>query len=163
LKNAVPTAAGAIAVAMNNSDNTINGSKILVCGYGRIGKVLSEMLRGMGADVTISARRKSDFAWISLNGYKSDYTGHFSDLENYTIIFNTVPSLIFNKELLEKVNHDTLIIDLASKPGGVDFKTAESLGITAIQALALPGKTSPKSAGEIMESTILGILEEDDG
>jgi dipicolinate synthase subunit A len=163
VKNAVPTAEGAIGEAMKYSDTTINGSKILVCGYGRIGKVLSEMLRGLGGEVTISARRKSDFAWIRLNGFNCDVTGNFNNIDKYSIIFNTVPSLIFNKDILSDINKNTLIIDLASNPGGVDFKAADSLGIKAIQALALPGKTFPKSAGEIMESTILGILEEDDG
>ena len=56
-----------------------------------------------------------------------------------------------------------MIIDLASYPGGVDFAYAEKCGIKAIHALSLPGKIAPKSAGEIIESTILNILKEDDG
>ncbi|MBQ9674076.1 MAG: dipicolinate synthase subunit DpsA [Ruminococcus sp.] len=163
VKNAVPTAEGAIEEAMKHSDSTISGSKILVCGYGRIGKVLSEMLRGMGADVTISARKKSDLAWIELNGFKGIVTGEFHDISHYSIIFNTVPFLVFNKEILGRISKDALIIDLASKPGGVDFDEAKARGIRTVHALSLPGKTAPRSAGEIIESTILGILEEDDG
>lgn len=163
VKNAVPTAEGAIEEALRHSDITINGSKILVCGYGRIGKVLSEMLRGMGADVTVSARKQSDLAWIKLNGFAGIKTGDFSEIKTYNFIFNTIPSLILNEDVLKDLCKDTLIIDLASYPGGVDFDCAEKYGIKAIHALSLPGKIAPKSAGEIIESTILNILKEDDG
>lgn len=161
VKNAVPTAEGAIEEAMKHSDSTICGNKILVCGYGKIGKVLSEMLRGIGAEVTVSARKKSDLAWIDLNGFEGAVTGRFKDIAQYSIIFNTVPSLIFDKDILSQLNKDTLVIDLASKPGGVDFNAAKELGIKTVHALSLPGKTAPKSAGKIMESSILDILEED--
>lgn len=163
VKNAVPTAEGAIEQAISNSDFTINGSKVLVCGYGRIGKVLSEMLRGMGSEVTVSARKSSDLAWIKLNGFQGVNTGCFSELEKYDLIFNTVPSMVFDEEKLLCIKKGALIIDLASKPGGVDFEKARKLGIKTIHALSLPGKVAPKSAGEIIESTILSILKEDDG
>lgn len=163
VKNAVPTAEGAIEQALKHSDITINGSKVLVCGYGRIGKVLSEMLRGMGADVTVSARKQSDLAWIKLNGFAGIKTGDFTEINSYNFIFNTIPSLILSEDILRKLSKDTLIIDLASLPGGVDFAYAEKCGIKAIHALSLPGKIAPKSAGEIIESTILNILKEDDG
>lgn len=163
VKNAVPTAEGAIEQALMHSDITINGSKVLVCGYGRIGKVLSEMLRGMGADVTVSARKQSDLAWIKLNGFAGIKTGDFTEINSYNFIFNTIPSLILREDVLRELSKDTLIIDLASLPGGVDFACAEKCGIKAIHALSLPGKIAPKSAGEIIESTILNILKEDDG
>lgn len=163
VKNAVPTAEGAIEQALMHSDITINGSKVLVCGYGRIGKVLSEMLRGMGADVTVSARKQSDLAWIKLNGFAGIKTGDFTEINTYNFIFNTIPSLILREDVLRELSKDTLIIDLASYPGGVDFACAEKCGIKAIHALSLPGKIAPKSAGEIIESTILNILKEDDG
>ncbi len=163
VQNAVPTAEGAITEAILNSDKTLNGSKVLVCGYGRIGKVLSEMLRGIGAEVTVSARKSSDLAWIKLNGFLGTVTGEFSEIERFDYIFNTVPALVFNKENLSLMKDDVLLIDLASAPGGVDFKMAKNLGVRAIHALALPGKYSPRSAGEIIESTILTILKEEDG
>ena len=163
VKNAVPTAEGAIEQALMHSDITINGSKVLVCGYGRIGKVLSEMLRGMGADVTVSARKQSDLAWIKLNGFAGIKTGDFTEINSYNFIFNTIPSLILSEDVQRELSKDTLIIDLASLPSGVDFACAEKCGIKAIHALSLPGKIAPKSAGEIIESTILNILKEDDG
>ena len=50
-----------------------------------------------------------------------------------------------------------MLIDLASKPGGVDFSAAKELGIHAVQALSLPGKTAPRAAAEIIKNTIYNI------
>lgn len=158
VKNSVPTAEGAIAEAVYHYHGTISGSKALVCGYGRIGKVLSPMLRSLGARVSVSARRKADLELIELNGFESVTTGEFEDISKYDLIFNTVPALILDSDALSQMDRDAVIIDLASKPGGVDFACAEKLGIKAIHALALPGRTAPKTAGEIIESSILDIL-----
>ena len=46
-------------------------------------------------------------------------------------------------------------------PGGVDFDSAQRMGITAIHALSLPGKVAPKTSGEIIKNTIFNILEEE--
>ncbi len=73
------------------------------------------------------------------------------------------PRKHFDEEKLKRIKSGALIIDLASYPGGVDFEKAKELGIKTIHALSLPGKVAPKSAGEIIESTILSILKEDDG
>ena len=163
IKNAIPTAEGAIAEAVISSHSTISGSRALVCGYGRIGKALSSRLRALGAAVCISARKRSDLSMIELDGFDSAVTGDFKDIGEYDLIFNTVPAPVFDSEVLSHVKKDAVIIDLASKPGGVDFDCARALGINVIHALALPGKTSPKTAGKIIESSILDILEEDNG
>lgn len=158
--NAVPTAEGAIETAMREYPGTINGSRCLVVGYGRIGKILSRMLKGIGATVTVSARKKSDIAWIEAMGYTSKLTQNICEKEQYDIIFNTVPALIFNRRLLSKMRSKPLIIDLASMPGGVDFDAAKKFGINTIHALSLPGKVAPKSAGEIIKNTIYNMMEE---
>ncbi|MBQ3572997.1 MAG: dipicolinate synthase subunit DpsA, partial [Clostridia bacterium] len=159
--NAVPTAEGAIEVAMSNTPFTIHGSRCLVIGYGKIGKVLSADLRFLGAEVTASARNCSDLAWISANGYRSVRTSQIADIaDEFDIIFNTVPHMVLNFRVLSKTKPDVLIIDLASKPGGVDFGVARELGRRAITALSLPGKVAPESAGLIIKDTIINILEE---
>lgn len=160
IHNAVPTAEGAIEIAMHEYSGTVSGSRCLVTGFGRIGKILSWMLRGMGADVTVSSRKKSDFAWIQSYGYHPVSTEEISDGRPYDIIFNTVPALLFNRKVLSKLRSHPLIIDLSSMPGGVDFEAAEKLGIQTIHALSLPGKVAPKTAGEIIKNTIYNIMEE---
>ena len=84
-----------------------------------------------------------------------------SDIDSsYNLIFNTAPVLIFDRNTLEKLGSETILIDLASKPGGVDFKSAGEIGIKAIWALGIPGKTAPVTAGEIVAETIENIIKE---
>ena len=152
--NALPTAEGAVQIAMEEYSGTIFGSRCLVIGYGRIGKILSRMLKALNAQVTVSARKADHFRYIKSDGNQAVKTQSITSLEDFDIIFNTVPKLIIDKQILARTSSDALIIDLASLPGGVDFSTAEKLGIKAIHALSLPGKCAPKTAGEIISDTI---------
>lgn len=159
--NAVPTAEGAIEIAMREYLGTINSSKCLITGYGRIGKVLAQMLKGLGADVYVSARRKESLAWIKLNGYTPIDHKSLINSGEFDIIFNTVPALILDSHIMARIATGALIIDLASLPGGVDFESAKRMGIPTIHALSLPGKVAPKTSGEIIKNTIFNILEEE--
>lgn len=162
VKNIVPTVEGALAIAINETDFTIHKSSCLVLGYGRLGRVLSEKLSCLGANVTVMARSQKDLAWCSVCGYSLvKPSGLREVLKEQNIIFNTVPALILNSELLQYVGRGTLIIDLASAPGGVDLACAKKLQIKAVKALSLPGKTAPKSAAEIIKDTILNIAREE--
>ena len=159
--NAIPTAEGAIEIAMHETPRTIHGSRCLILGNGRIGKILGKMLMGLGAEVTVCVRKYSDAAYCKANREKSIF---FYELENeignYDIVFNTVPTLVVGYTALLNVREDALIIDLASKPGGVDFETAVRLGKKTVWALSLPGKVAPETAGDFIMETILNILEE---
>lgn len=139
IKNAIPTAEGALEIALAETPITLYKSNCLVVGYGRIGKVLSKILKGMGANVTVSARKCSDLAWISAHGYNQIHSKELSkSISQFDVIFNTVPAMILDKSALQNVKPDSLIIDLASKPGGVDFATAKDLGLKVIWSLGLP-------------------------
>jgi dipicolinate synthase subunit A len=130
-------------------------------GFGRIGKILARMLLGIGANVTVEARKYQDLAWIKSYGYNGV---HLNQLEkvigNYDVIFNTIPSVILDTEILSKIKKDCLVIDLASKPGGVDFEMARDMGLKVIWALSLPGKVAPNTAGNIIKDTIFNIIDE---
>ena len=159
--NSIPTAEGAIGIAMDNTPYTINDSKCLVIGYGRIGKILSADLKALGADVTATARKYSDLAWISANGCKAAHTNTLPEIAGqFDIIFNTVPHKILDFKALSATKGDVLIIDLASRPGGVDFEVARDLDRRTIWALSLPGKVAPNTAGKIIKDTLINILEE---
>ena len=159
--NAVLTAEAAISLAIQETPYGLLDSKCLVVGFGRIGKALAMMLRGMGGDVTVSARRREDFAWIRALGLKAVQTGEIGAcISKMNIVFNAVPSPVLSEAVLERCPKRMLIIDLASPPGGVDFIRAEELGIKAIWALNLPGKYSPKSAAELIKTTVMDMVEE---
>ncbi|MCL1858857.1 MAG: dipicolinate synthase subunit DpsA [Oscillospiraceae bacterium] len=153
--NALPTAEGAINIAMQELATTLSGSKVLVMGYGRIGKILAHKLYGLHTAVYVSARKYEDFAWIEAFGYKSvkydDINGYLGDFD---VIFNTVPYLMLNGSRLKMIKSDAVIIDLASNPGGVDFNAAKNLGKNVIWALSLPGKYAPATAGKILAKII---------
>ncbi|MEN8905230.1 MAG: dipicolinate synthase subunit DpsA [Clostridiales bacterium] len=161
ISNAIPTSEGAIQIAMEKLQTTIYKQDILIIGYGRISKVLVKSLLGLGAKVNVAARNYSDMNWIEISGCKAIPILNLDNhLYKYGVIFNTVPHIILNEYKLKLLKKDCLIVDLASKPGGVDFKKANELGIKNIWALGLPGKTAPKTAGEIIAKTISNILEE---
>ena len=159
--NAVPTAEGAIQIAMEELATTLFGLRVLVIGFGRLGKVLAHRLHGLGARVTVSARRYGDLAWIEAYGYQPEHTGQLTGwLGAYDLIVNTVPARVLGREQLLGLKEDCLVIDLASKPGGVDLEAAARLGVKVIWALSLPGKTAPVTSGKIIRDTVYHILQE---
>lgn len=161
IKNAVPTAEGAIEIAIAETPITIHGSKSLVLGYGKIGKILSKDLYAMGAQTYVEARKYADLAMIEGHGYEPLPLYSLKDhIHEFDIIFNTIPALILDDEILTNVKKDALIIDLASKPGGIDFNAAKAYGLKVIWALSLPGKIAPVSSGAIIKDTIMNIIKE---
>lgn len=159
IKNVIPTVEGAIKIAIENTPFTLHSSRILICGFGRIGKLLAKNLTALGARVTVSARKPEDMAWIECYGYKKVKTCHiFEAINKFDIIFNTIPAPVIDEECLKRVKKNALIIDLASGSGGVDFKYARLLDINVIRALSLPGLVAYETAGKIIKETIIDIL-----
>ncbi len=161
--NALCTAEGAIAIAMDNTAITLCSAKILVIGFGRIGKLLSNRLHGLGADVYVSARSHADHAWIRAYGFKPLHTYRLGGLlSDFDVIINTVPATVLDENLLREVKKNSLLLDLASKPGGIDFASAAGLGLHVIWALSLPGEAAPITSGAIIRDTIYNILREEE-
>lgn len=161
IKNAVPTVEGAIQIAMEELPTTIFGTRVLVIGYGRLGKLLAHRLKGLGARVTVSARKYNDLAWIEAYGYWSEHTEQLDGwLGGYQLIINTVPAAVLDGARLHDLDEGTLVIDLASRPGGVDMEAASRLGVKVIQALSLPGRVAPVTAGAAIRDTIYHMWQE---
>ncbi len=159
INNAVPTAEGAIMTAIQESDRVLFKSRALVAGFGRCGKVLSAMLRGMGADVSVTFRKKSDEAYINALGCRGvDIRELETELNGFDFIFNTVPALIFDGERLERVRSGAVIVDIAQAPGGVDYGYASKLNIKALYCPGLPGRVAPYTAAEILKTAITDIV-----
>ena len=104
VRNAIPTAEGAIEAAMKHTSVTLHGTPCLVLGFGRIGKVLAHDLSALGAKVSVSARKRSDLAWIDAFGYAPLHTNRLSGtLGEFRVVFNTVPHQVLDEALLAEL------------------------------------------------------------
>lgn len=156
IKNGIATAEGAIANAILESNSTLHKANALVIGFGRCGKVLAHKLAGLDAQVTVAARKPCDLALADSYGYKTVHTNRLKrNIGRFTFIFNTVPAPILTSDLLSKLVPGSVIIDIASVPGGTDFSYAKKHNINAKLCLGIPGKTAPKTSGEILAEAIL--------
>ncbi|MFA6730313.1 MAG: dipicolinate synthase subunit DpsA [Eubacteriales bacterium] len=162
LLNAVPTAEGAIGIAMEELPVTIHNSKTSVLGFGRVGKALAVRLKALGSRVTVCARKESDLAYAETLGLFGVSMRNIQDaLMGFDCVFNTVPAPIIKEPLFEYISPETLVVDLAARPGGVDFDSARQHGVKVVWALSLPGKTSPVTAGEIIKKSCVNILKQE--
>ena len=159
--NTIATAEGTIEVAIQKTDKILQGSRVLILGFGRVGKIVASKFSKLSAQVTCAARKISDLAWIKAYGYNSlNINDMIYDLKEFDIIINTVPQTILKERELKHVDSECLLIDLASSPGGIDGKAATNMGIKFIWALALPGRIAPTSSAKFIKDTVYTILDE---
>ncbi len=159
IKNAVPTAEGAIQIAMQESDITIQDSKSLVLGYGKCGKIIADKLKALNSDVTVATKHETDIADIVAHGHKPIKVEQYSKvIEKMDFIFNTIPAKVMNEKELTLLNKNTVVIDIAMAPGGIDYEKANELKARAFFCPGLPGKVAPTSAAKIVFETVENIL-----
>ena len=159
LYNAVPTAEGAVEVAMRESAITVAGSKALVSGFGRCGLPLARLLAAMNAHVTVAARRRDVLALADVLGFNTVTFENLSDVvAEFDFIFNTVPAPILTADVLANAKKTAVLIDIATAPGGSDFSAAQQLGLKNFLLPGLPGKVAPFTAGQILAKIYRDIL-----
>lgn len=157
--NAIPTAEGAIKIAMSETSKTLHNSKVIVSGFGRIAKILSKMLTGIGSKVHVVCRDSGSLAMAKGYGY---IDVPLKDVETILpttdIIFNTIPHIVFDKNKIDKTNRNCVYIEIASHPYGIDLNYAEQKCIKTIIASSLPGKVAPESAGEYIKYILYRLI-----
>ena len=159
--NAVPTAEGAIKIAIENTDTTLWNSNILVCGFGRVAKILISRLVGFCPNLCVAARNNAAFSLLDSFGVKRIHCAELAQhINNFDIVFNTADATLFNDTLLNFVKKDSLFIELATNNIGFSKEFLGSDYIRFISAPALPGKIAPVTAGKILAETVLNILRE---
>ncbi len=159
LKNAYLTAEAAVGIAICETPISFLHASVLITGYGRIGSFLAKMLKNLGAITYVAARRDTHFAKMEAEGHiPVSYESLPAILPKMELIFNTVPTLIFDDSLIGEVSKESLFVDLASLPGGIDFTSAKARGLKVIHALSLPGKIAPVSSGKIVADTVIRLL-----
>ncbi|MCD7824159.1 MAG: hypothetical protein LUG86_09140 [Oscillospiraceae bacterium] len=153
LANARLTAEGASQIITKNAPGGVSGSKILILGKGRVAKACADLFGNMGANIMIAARSK-------------DHPIDFIDPEKISeadVIVNTIPARVFDEKELKYVKKGAFVLELASKPYGIDFDKARELGVPAILASGVPGKYTPEEAGRALAESVLRHLKEGDG
>lgn len=162
IMNSIPTAEGTLKIAIEETNTTIHGADVIVLGFGRIGFTIAQLFHSVGAEVSIGIRRAADAARARQMGIKPVMLNNLSEcIKSYQICINTIPQLLLSAEVIQQMNKSSLIIDLASHPGGTDFSYAEKKGIRTIHALGLPGKTAPVTAGKIIAEALLHSITEE--
>ncbi|CAM4274991.1 dipicolinate synthase subunit A [Paenibacillus endophyticus] len=160
--NSIPTAEGALMMAIQNTDITIHGSSSMVLGFGRTGFTMARTLKGLGSKVKVGVRRSEHFARAAEMGFEPFYiSGLLQHVSNIDLLFNTIPTMIVTAQIIANLPSRAVIIDLASKPGGTDFRFAEKRGIKAMLAPGLPGIVAPKTAGRIMADCLSQLILDD--
>ncbi len=167
MRNAIPTAEGAIGIAMRELPVMLFGTSAAVIGYGRIGSMLAQRLKALGMRVTVYARRKDVLVLAELQGMipcllaEGEMPSALTSLpRDCRVLFNTVPSRLLDRDVLAHIPRECVLIDLASAPGGIDQRAAEEMGFRSIWGTALPGKCTPESAGGILGQTLSQMLSE---
>lgn len=164
VKNCVPTAEGALALAMREMDVTISGTRALIIGWGRVAKACARLFGATGARVCVTARNLGQLAEAESCGFEAfELEQLFARAGGFPLIINTVPAPVLTREIIEETRRGCLVIDLASQPGGTDFAAAAELSRRAVHALSLPGKCAPVTAGEIIAEAALNIYNERSG
>lgn len=157
--NTIATAEGTIELIIANTEKNLHESKILILGFGRVAKTLAIKLKGLSQHVVCAARKSEDLAWIDTLGFNTENINELGqNLNEYDIIINTVPQIILTEEKIKCIKDETLIIDLASKPGGIDQEAIKKTNIKYIWALALPGKVAPLSSAQYIKQAIYNIM-----
>lgn len=163
--NAVPTAEGAVQVAMEELPITLHNARVLILGFGRVGKLTAHRMASLGARVTVSARDYEDLAWAAAYGYDAVRLETLSyELGGVDLVVNTVPALVLDARRLSFLSPEAFVLDLASAPGGVDREAALALGLRVLQAPGLPGRTAPTTAAAAIRDAVYHILwEQEEG
>lgn len=159
LKNAFLTAESLLGIILDKTKISVNGMRVAVTGYGRIGSILCHMLNALGADVSVFLRNSLQYTKANLDNTKAFYYDKLAEkINTFDCIVNTVPARIFSDDILKEINDECVIIECASAPYGFDFERCETLGVSVIKGFSLPGKKRPKTAGIIIAETVDSII-----
>ena len=158
-ENAALTAEGAVGLLLQESELCLFGSRVLVCGFGRIGRLLALKLHALGARVTVAARREESRAQARALGLSAL---PFSELPGcFDFVINTVPERVLGEDFLCCLSEAALLLELASAPGGYDRTLAENLGLRCLAAPGLPGRSAPQAAAALMLRDMRRVMEEE--
>ena len=146
-------------VAMEELPLTLHSARVLILGFGRVGKLTAHRMGALGAKVTVCAQGYADLAWAAAYGHETMWLEKLGgELGGYDLIVNTIPAQVLDRRRLAWVHPGAFLLDLASAPGGVDQAAAKELGLRVLQAPGLPGRTAPVTAAAAIRDAVYHIL-----
>ncbi len=145
-ENAALTADCALRLLGQHLSVTFRDCPVLIIGWGRIGKCLASLLKGVGCAVTVAARKAADREMLRVLGYEATDIPQIQP-QRYQAIFNTAPAPV-----LTAFGGECVKIDLASVLG--------IAGEDVLWARGLPGKMLPENAGQLLAQGALRHLQE---
>lgn len=155
LRNAVPSAEGALYALLGRSGACLCGKTCLLTGYGRIARALALRLRALGVEVTVAARSAADRARAAGDGLRAVPLAGMAG--PYAMLVNTVPAPVVGEAELSALLPGAMALDLAGAPYGIDLQAAGALGVDAWREPGAAGRFAPRTAAEAM----LELLEEE--
>ncbi len=145
IENALYTAEGAVARVIESTPCSLHYCRILIVGYGRIGKTLAKLMSGRMQNVAVYARKERARAECKVNGIEA--VSELSCCDKYDVIINTVPYTLFDDNLLSSTKKDVLIVDLSASPGYVDKELCRKNDRKLLYLPGVPLWSAPQSAG----------------
>ena len=149
------TAEATIAEVLKESEYSIYGQKVLITGFGCCGEKIAKLFASLGANVVVAARRAEIRKLVTQKGYAAI---GFEDMEKTLVdvstVINTVPALVMTEDRIRRMPRGSLIVDIASHPGGTDFEAANQYGVKARLALGLPGIYTTSSSALLLKNAI---------
>lgn len=158
--NAALTAEGALGLLIRESPRSLWKGRALVTGWGRIASLLAPRLRALGCETWVAARKAGDRAQAEALGLRACPMQDLASLIGEMDFFvNTVPAPVLDREALERLRPDAVLLELASAPG-YDGELARELGLRHLSAPGLPGKSAPCAAAALIRDTIYAVIRE---
>ncbi|WP_099301018.1 dipicolinic acid synthetase subunit A [Bacillus sp. Marseille-P3800] len=157
--NSIPTAEGAVMLVIQHTDSTIHQANIAVLGLGRIGMTIARTFKELGAHVSVGDRDSASLARAFELGLKPFHLDETKQaLEQADVVINTIPAKVVTSSVLTEMKQHAFLLDLASKPGGIDHDYAEKRGLKSMLVPGLPGMVAPKTAGKILANVLSDLL-----
>ena len=159
----LPTAEGAVQLALEELTTTLQGSRILILGFGRVGRLTAHRMAALGGRVTVSARGYGELAWAAAYGYETIVLTELNwERGGFDLVVNTIPAPVLDEKRLAWAAPDVFLLDLASAPGGIDRAAAKAKGLRLTSSPGLPGRTAPVTAAAAIRDSVYHILREEE-
>lgn len=121
----------------------LDGTAVLVIGWGRIGKGLVTLLHDQRADVTVAVRKEADLRKLEQMGEQVTRISQWVP-SRYKVIINTAPAPVLDES---QADPHAFLLDLASVRGIAAGR--------AVWARGLPNQDMPEASGRLIAKTAL--------